>query len=63
MYLLSWAAFVVGVGLIGIGTYVGVRPPKGVDGTIVASIFGGSGAISALGSVFGMAVNGIRQAT
>jgi hypothetical protein len=29
----------------------------------VASVFGGSGAVSALGSVFGMAVSGIRQAT
>lgn len=63
VYLLSWAAFVIGVGLIGIGTYVGVHPPKGVDGTIVASIFGGSGAVSALGSVFALSVNGIRRAT
>lgn len=63
VYLLSWAAFVIGVGLIGIGTYIGIHPPKGVNGTIVSSIFGGSGAVSALGSVFAMAVNGIRQAT
>lgn len=63
VYLLSWAAFVIGVGLIGIGTYIGIHPPKGINGTIVASIFGGSGAVSALGSVFAMAVNGIRQAT
>lgn len=63
VYVLSLAAFVVGVGLIGIGTYIGIHPPKGVDGTIVASIFGSSGAVSALGSVFAMAVNGIRQAT
>jgi hypothetical protein len=63
VYLLSWSAFVIGVVLIGVGTYVGVHPPKGVDGTIVASIFGGSGAVSALGSVFAMAVKGIRQAT
>jgi hypothetical protein len=63
VYLLSWAAFVIGVGLIGIGTYVGIHPPNGVNGTIVASIFGGSGAVSALGSVFAMAMNGIRQAT
>jgi hypothetical protein len=60
---LSWGAFVIGVALIGIGVYVGVDPPKGIDGTIVASVFGGSGAISALGSVYGMSVNGIRQAT
>lgn len=63
VYLLSWAAFVIGVGLIGIGTYLGIHPPNGVNGTIVASIFGGSGAVSALGSVFAMAMNGIRQAT
>jgi len=63
IYLLSWAAFVIGVGLIGIGTYIGIHPPKGIDGTTVASVFGGSGAVSALGSVFGMAVSGIRQAT
>lgn len=63
VYFLSWAAFIAGLVLIGIGTYVGVHPPAHVDGTIVASIFGGSGAISALGSVFGMAVTGIRQAT
>jgi hypothetical protein len=63
VYLLSWSAFIIGVVLIGVGTYVGVHPPKGVDGTIVASIFGGSGAVSALGSVFALAVNGIRQAT
>lgn len=61
VYFLSWAAFIIGVALIGIGTYVGVHPPKGVDSTIVASIFGSSGAISALGSVLSMAVNGIRQ--
>jgi hypothetical protein len=63
VYLLSWAAFVIGVGLIGIGTYIGVHPPKGINGTIVASIFGGSGAVSALGSVFAMAVKGIQEAT
>ena len=63
VYVLSWAAFVIGVGLIGIGTFIGIHPPKGINGTVVSSVFGGSGAVSALGSVFGMAVNGIRQAT
>jgi hypothetical protein len=63
VYLLSWLTFLVGTALIGVGTYVGVHPPKGVDGTIVASIFGGSGAISALASVFAMAVSSIRQAS
>ncbi len=63
VYVLSWAAFVIGVGLIGIGAYIGIHPPKGINGTTVASIFGGSGAVSALGSVFGMAVSRIREAT
>lgn len=63
VYILSWAAFVIGVGLIGVGTYIGIHPPPGINGTVVASIFGGSGAVSALGSVFALAVNGIRQAT
>jgi hypothetical protein len=63
VYVLSWAAFVIGMGLIGVGTYIGIHPPKGVNGTTVASVFGGSGAVSALGSVFGMAVSSIRQAT
>jgi hypothetical protein len=28
IYLLSWAAFVIGVALIGLGTFIGVHPPK-----------------------------------
>jgi hypothetical protein len=63
VYILSWLAFVVGVALIGIGTYFAINPPANVNATVVASVFGGSGAISALGSVYGMAVSGIRQAT
>jgi hypothetical protein len=63
VYLLSWAAFFVGVALIGVGTYVGLHPPKGVNGTTVASIFGGGGAVTAVGSVLAMAVSSIRQAT
>jgi hypothetical protein len=60
---LSVAAFFVGVGLIAAGVYVAVHPPPKIDATIVGSIFGGSGAISALGAVFAMVVRGISTAT
>ena len=63
VYILSWAAFFIGISLIAIGTYFAINPPANVNATVVASVFGGSGAISALGSVYGMAVSGIRQAT
>jgi hypothetical protein len=63
VYLLSIAAFVAGLGLIGIGTYIAVSPRSGTNSTVVASIFGGSGAISALGAVYAMATQGIREAT
>jgi hypothetical protein len=63
VYILSWAAFVAGLALIGVGAYVGIEPPARVNGTVVAGIFGGSGAISALGSAYGMSVTGIRQAS
>ncbi len=63
VYILSWATFITGLALIAIGTYFGINPPANVNGTVVASVFGGSGAISSLGAVYGMAVSGIRQAT
>jgi hypothetical protein len=63
VYSLSWLAFFAGLALIGVGTYFGIFPPKGVNATVVASVFGGSGAISSLGSVYGMSVTGIREAT
>jgi len=63
VYALSWLAFAAGLALIGVGAYVAVRPPAGTDSTVVSSVFGGSGAISALGAVFAMAKQGIREAT
>jgi hypothetical protein len=63
VYLLSIAAFVAGLGLIGVGTYIAVSPRSGTNSTVVASVFGGSGAISALGAVYAMATKGIRDAT
>ena len=63
VYLLSIAAFVAGIGLIGVGAYIAVFPHGGTNSTVVASIFGGSGAISALGAVYTMATSGIRDVT
>lgn len=63
VFLLSWAAFFAGLGLIGVGSYIAISPPAKVDSTVVSSIFGGSGAISALGAVYTMAKQGIREAT
>jgi hypothetical protein len=63
MFVLSIGAFLVGVGLIVAGIYIAVKPRAGTNSTVVASIFGGAGAISALGSVFAMAQSGIRTAT
>jgi hypothetical protein len=63
VFYLSIAAFVVGVSLIGVGTYLAVVPHPGTNSTVVSSIFGGSGVISALGAVYAMATRGIREAT
>jgi hypothetical protein len=66
VYALSIAAFVVGISLIGIGAYIAISPKSGANSpnsTVVASVFGGSGAISSLGAVFAMARKGIREAT
>ena len=63
VYFLSLAAFAAGVALIGIGAFVAISPRTGTNSTVVASIFGGSGAISALGAVYAMATAGIREAT
>jgi hypothetical protein len=63
VFMLSWAAFFAGLGLIGVGSYLAIYPPTNVDSTVVSSIFGGSGAISALGAVYTMAKQGIREAT
>jgi hypothetical protein len=60
---LSWITFFAGLALIGVGAYVGVSPPANVNSTVVASVFGGTGVVSALGSVFGMVVTRIREAT
>jgi hypothetical protein len=41
----------------------GTDARAGADSTVLASVFGGSGAISALGAVYAMATQGIRDAT
>jgi len=61
--LLSWGTFMVGVGLIIAGVVVAISPPAHVNSTVIASIFGGSGAVSALGAVYATAKRGIRQVT
>jgi hypothetical protein len=63
VFYLSIAAFIAGLSLIGIGSYIAIVPHSGTNSTVVASIFGGSGAISALGAVYAMATRGIREAT
>jgi hypothetical protein len=63
VFYLSYLAFLAGLGLIAIGAIVALEPPAGVDSTVVSSIFGGSGAVSALGAVYAMAKQGIREAT
>jgi hypothetical protein len=63
IYYLSWAAFTAGVGLIVLGGVIGLAHPKGVDGTALAGIFGGAGALSTLGSIYGLVVSGLREAT
>lgn len=60
---LSIAAFAAGIALIAVGAYVAIASPAGTNSTVVASIFGGSGAASALGSVYTMSTSGIREAT
>ncbi|MEA2379618.1 MAG: hypothetical protein QOI45_2083 [Thermoleophilaceae bacterium] len=63
VFLLSWAAFLVGVGLIASGVVIAFVTPTGTNSTVVAAVFGGSGAVSALGAVYAMAKEGIREAT
>jgi hypothetical protein len=63
VFYLSIAAFVVGISLIGAGIYLAIAPRTGTNSTVVSSIFGGGGAISALGAVLAMATRGIREAT
>jgi hypothetical protein len=48
--------------LIGSGVYIAIYPPSSGNSTVVASVFGGSGAVSALGAVYAMAKEGIRDA-
>jgi len=62
VFVLSWAAFGAGLGLIASGVYVAIHHPSSGDSAVVASIFGASGAVSALGAVFAMAKEGIRDA-
>lgn len=63
VYILSIAAFVTGVCLIAVGAYIAIAAPSGTNSTVVSSIFGGSGALSALGSVYKLATSGISEAT
>jgi hypothetical protein len=62
VFLLSWAAFAVGLGLIASGVYIAIHHSSSGDSAAVGAVFGGSGAISALGAVFAMAKEGIRDA-
>jgi hypothetical protein len=63
VFLLSWGAFLAGLALIGSGIYIAVAAPSDTNSTVVGSIFGGAGTIAALGSVYAMAKQGIREAT
>jgi hypothetical protein len=54
MFALSIGVFLVGVGLIVAGVYIAIESPAGTNSTVVANIFVGSVAVSALGSVFAM---------
>jgi hypothetical protein len=62
VYVLSIAAFCAGLCLIGVGAYVAIALPSGTNSTVMASIFGGGGAISALGSVYTVATSGMQNA-
>ena len=62
VFLLSCGTFLAGLSLIGCGVYVAVTSSE-TNSTVVASIFGASGTIGALGSVYAMAKQGIREAT
>jgi hypothetical protein len=63
VFFLSCGTFLGGLGLIGCGVWIAVDPPSDTNSTVVASIFGGAGTIGALGSVYAMAKQGIREAT
>jgi hypothetical protein len=60
---LSWGTFMVGVGLIISGVVVAIVNPAQVNSTVIAGIFGGTGAVSALGSVLASSKQGIREVT
>jgi hypothetical protein len=60
-YWLSWGAFVVGVILIGVGIWLVLNPVPDSE-FVVASLLG-TGAISSLGAILGMALRGTRSAT
>jgi hypothetical protein len=63
IFVLSIAAFIVGAGLIGAGIYIAIYPPKHGNSTILGSVFGSTGAVSALGAVYAMATQGIAKAS
>ena len=59
VFALSVLAFVVACGLIGAGVYIAVYPPAEGSSTVLGSVFGGTGAVAALGSAYAMAIGGI----
>lgn len=61
--ILSVATFLLGAGLVVVGALVALDPPKSVNSTALAAIFGGSGVVAALGSVLAMVVRAISNAT
>jgi hypothetical protein len=63
IFVLSVLAFFVGSGLIGAGIYIAIYPPPEGNSTILGSVFGGTGAVSALGAVYTMATQGIAKAS
>lgn len=48
--------------MIGFGIYLAIEPPGSSNSTVVSTVFGASGAVSALGAVYAMATQGIRNA-
>jgi hypothetical protein len=63
VFYLSFVAFLAGCALIGAGIWIAVDPPSSGNSTVLGSIFGGTGAISALGSLYAMVIRGISNAT
>jgi hypothetical protein len=60
---LSIAAFVMGCLMIAAGVAVALHPVEGVNATVLSGIFGGGGAISALGGLYATVLRGMSGAT